>query len=125
MGPLPPRTVWAARCILGLGVCLVGAVMNSENFAAGERRVSPAYVRQGCEARRAHEHLIRLLLEQVFRCLGIRARRLQEGRGSALVSVCGTVKVQGFGQPGPLRAPAVGKPPAAGSFPPDLSGLAP
>ncbi|GAB1289653.1 O-phosphoseryl-tRNA(Sec) selenium transferase [Apodemus speciosus] len=38
--------------------------MNPESFAAGERRVSPAYVRQGCEARRAHEHLIRLLLEQ-------------------------------------------------------------
>ncbi|KAM5284824.1 O-phosphoseryl-tRNA(Sec) selenium transferase isoform 1-T1 [Hipposideros larvatus] len=38
--------------------------MNRENFAAGERLVSPAYVRQGCEARRSHECLIRLLLEQ-------------------------------------------------------------
>nr|XP_048317582.1 O-phosphoseryl-tRNA(Sec) selenium transferase isoform X1 [Myodes glareolus] len=38
--------------------------MNLESFAAGERRVSPAYVRQGREARRAHEHLIQLLLEQ-------------------------------------------------------------
>ncbi|XP_043828989.1 O-phosphoseryl-tRNA(Sec) selenium transferase [Dromiciops gliroides] len=38
--------------------------MNCENFAAGERLVSPAYVRQGCEARRSHEHLIRLLLEK-------------------------------------------------------------
>ncbi|EPQ14826.1 O-phosphoseryl-tRNA(Sec) selenium transferase [Myotis brandtii] len=38
--------------------------MNPESFAAGERLVSPAYVRQGCEARRTHEHLIRLLLEQ-------------------------------------------------------------
>ncbi|KAK1346011.1 hypothetical protein QTO34_008480 [Cnephaeus nilssonii] len=40
------------------------ASMNPESFAAGERLVSPAYVRQGCEARRTHEHLIRLLLEQ-------------------------------------------------------------
>ncbi|PNI75951.1 SEPSECS isoform 2 [Pan troglodytes] len=39
--------------------------MNRESFAAGERLVSPAYVRQGCEARRSHEHLIRLLLEKV------------------------------------------------------------
>nr|XP_010336472.2 O-phosphoseryl-tRNA(Sec) selenium transferase isoform X2 [Saimiri boliviensis boliviensis] len=38
--------------------------MNRESFAAGERLVSPAYVRQGCEARRSHEHLIRLLLEK-------------------------------------------------------------
>ncbi|XP_059131851.1 O-phosphoseryl-tRNA(Sec) selenium transferase [Peromyscus eremicus] len=38
--------------------------MNPESFAAGERRVSAAYMRQGCEARRAHEHLIQLLLEQ-------------------------------------------------------------
>ncbi|PNJ46022.1 SEPSECS isoform 4 [Pongo abelii] len=40
--------------------------MNRESFAAGERLVSPAYVRQGCEARRSHEHLIRLLLEKSF-----------------------------------------------------------
>ena len=39
--------------------------MNRESFAAGERLVSPAYMRQGCEARRSHEHLIRLLLEKV------------------------------------------------------------
>ncbi|XP_055101872.1 O-phosphoseryl-tRNA(Sec) selenium transferase isoform X1 [Symphalangus syndactylus] len=38
--------------------------MNRESFAAGERLVSPAYVRQGYEARRSHEHLIRLLLEK-------------------------------------------------------------
>ncbi|XP_054996736.1 O-phosphoseryl-tRNA(Sec) selenium transferase [Sorex araneus] len=38
--------------------------MNRESFAAGERLVSAAYVRQGCEARRSHEHLIRLLLEK-------------------------------------------------------------
>ncbi|XP_047423587.1 O-phosphoseryl-tRNA(Sec) selenium transferase isoform X3 [Sciurus carolinensis] len=38
--------------------------MNRESFAAGERLVSPAYVRQGCEARHSHEHLIRLLLEK-------------------------------------------------------------
>lgn len=60
---------------------LVGAVMNPESFAAGERRVTPAYVRQGCEARRAHEHLIWLLLEQVSRRLGTRALRLQGGEG--------------------------------------------
>ncbi|KAG3276817.1 Sep (O-phosphoserine) tRNA:Sec (selenocysteine) tRNA synthase [Ictidomys tridecemlineatus] len=42
--------------------------MNRESFAAGERLVSPAYVRQGCEARHSHEHLIRLLLEKVPRC---------------------------------------------------------
>lgn len=81
MGPRPPRTVRAARCILGLGVCFVGAVMNSECFTASERRVSPAYVRQGSEARRAHEHLIWLLLEQVFRGLGTQALRLQGGEG--------------------------------------------
>ncbi|XP_064142076.1 O-phosphoseryl-tRNA(Sec) selenium transferase isoform X3 [Loxodonta africana] len=38
--------------------------MNRESFAAGERLVSPAYVRQGREARSSHEHLIRLLLEK-------------------------------------------------------------
>ncbi|XP_072476489.1 O-phosphoseryl-tRNA(Sec) selenium transferase [Notamacropus eugenii] len=38
--------------------------MNCENFEAGERLVSPAYVRLGREARRSHEHLIRLLLEK-------------------------------------------------------------
>lgn len=59
--------------------------MNPESFAAGERRVSPAYVRQGCEARRAHEHLIRLLLEQV---LGARARRVPRGAGQRGALVC-------------------------------------
>lgn len=44
--------------------------MNPESFAAGERLVSPTYVRQGCEARRTHEHFIRLLLEQVPRGSG-------------------------------------------------------
>lgn len=63
-------------------------VMNPESFAAGERRVSPAYVRQGCEARRAHEHLIRLLLEQVLSCLGARARRVPRGAGQRGASVC-------------------------------------
>ncbi|XP_049645955.1 O-phosphoseryl-tRNA(Sec) selenium transferase [Suncus etruscus] len=38
--------------------------MNRESLAAGERLVSAAYVRQGWEARRSHEHLVRLLLEQ-------------------------------------------------------------
>lgn len=46
------------------GSCRAGA-MNRESFTASERLVSPAYVRQGCEARRSHEHLIRLLLEKV------------------------------------------------------------
>lgn len=49
---------------------VAAANMNAEIFAAGERLVSPAYVRQGCEARRTHEHLIRLLLEQVPRVGG-------------------------------------------------------
>lgn len=38
--------------------------MNSDSFSAGERLVSAAYVRQGAQARRAHEQLIRVLLEQ-------------------------------------------------------------
>lgn len=44
---------------------LSSAVMNGESFTAGEQLVSPAYVRQGREARRSHEQLIRLLLEKV------------------------------------------------------------
>ncbi|XP_011900692.1 PREDICTED: O-phosphoseryl-tRNA(Sec) selenium transferase isoform X2 [Cercocebus atys] len=51
---------WCSR----LFATVAAAVMNRESFAAGERLVSPAYVRQGCEARRSHEHLIRLLLEK-------------------------------------------------------------
>lgn len=77
--------------------------MNLESFAAGERRVSPAYVRQGREARRAHEHLIQLLLEQVFPCLGARPGSVSpgkggEGRGGALlgVRVRGSAKVPVF-----------------------------
>ncbi|XP_005392099.1 PREDICTED: O-phosphoseryl-tRNA(Sec) selenium transferase isoform X3 [Chinchilla lanigera] len=38
--------------------------MNCDTFAAGERLVSPAYVRQSCEARRSHEHLVLQLLEK-------------------------------------------------------------
>ncbi|XP_066576887.1 O-phosphoseryl-tRNA(Sec) selenium transferase isoform X2 [Amia ocellicauda] len=38
--------------------------MNSENFSLSERLVSASYVRQGSQARRGHEQLIRLLLEQ-------------------------------------------------------------
>ncbi|KAM9836702.1 O-phosphoseryl-tRNA(Sec) selenium transferase isoform 1-T1 [Aulostomus maculatus] len=38
--------------------------MNNENFTLSERIVSPSYIRQGCQARRGHEQLIRLLLEQ-------------------------------------------------------------
>ncbi|XP_030635984.1 O-phosphoseryl-tRNA(Sec) selenium transferase [Chanos chanos] len=38
--------------------------MNSENFSLSEKIVSSSYVRQGCQARRGHEQLIRVLLEQ-------------------------------------------------------------
>ncbi|XP_064424457.1 O-phosphoseryl-tRNA(Sec) selenium transferase [Latimeria chalumnae] len=38
--------------------------MNSETFAICEQIVSTAYVRQGVQARRTHEQLIRLLLEK-------------------------------------------------------------
>ncbi|KAI4900144.1 hypothetical protein NFI96_023873 [Prochilodus magdalenae] len=38
--------------------------MNNENFTLGEKIVSPSYVRQGLQARRGHEQLIRILLEQ-------------------------------------------------------------
>uniref|UniRef100_A0A1A8Q9W0 O-phosphoseryl-tRNA(Sec) selenium transferase n=1 Tax=Nothobranchius rachovii TaxID=451742 RepID=A0A1A8Q9W0_9TELE len=38
--------------------------MNSENFTLCEKVVAPSYVRQGSQARRGHEQLIRLLLEQ-------------------------------------------------------------
>ncbi|XP_043918106.1 O-phosphoseryl-tRNA(Sec) selenium transferase isoform X1 [Protopterus annectens] len=38
--------------------------MNSENFSASEKIVSPSYVRQGLQARRTHEQLIHLLLEK-------------------------------------------------------------
>uniref|UniRef100_A0A6Q2ZJY7 O-phosphoseryl-tRNA(Sec) selenium transferase n=1 Tax=Esox lucius TaxID=8010 RepID=A0A6Q2ZJY7_ESOLU len=38
--------------------------MNSENISICEKIVSPSYVRQGSQARRSHEQLIRMLLEQ-------------------------------------------------------------
>ncbi|KAK0132095.1 O-phosphoseryl-tRNA(Sec) selenium transferase [Merluccius polli] len=38
--------------------------MNQENFTLSERIVSSSYVRQGSQARRSHEQLIRQLLEQ-------------------------------------------------------------
>uniref|UniRef100_A0A8B9KQE6 O-phosphoseryl-tRNA(Sec) selenium transferase n=1 Tax=Astyanax mexicanus TaxID=7994 RepID=A0A8B9KQE6_ASTMX len=38
--------------------------MNSENFSLSEKIVSQSYVRQGLQARRGHEQLVRLLLEQ-------------------------------------------------------------
>ncbi|XP_028330695.1 O-phosphoseryl-tRNA(Sec) selenium transferase [Gouania willdenowi] len=38
--------------------------MNSENFLLSEKIVSPSYIRQGSQARRSHEQLIRHLLEQ-------------------------------------------------------------
>ncbi|XP_023688101.1 O-phosphoseryl-tRNA(Sec) selenium transferase isoform X1 [Paramormyrops kingsleyae] len=40
------------------------AKMNSENFSISEKIVSASYIRQGLQARRSHEQLIRLLLEQ-------------------------------------------------------------
>ncbi|XP_034020534.1 O-phosphoseryl-tRNA(Sec) selenium transferase [Thalassophryne amazonica] len=38
--------------------------MNSENFILSEKIVSPSYIRQGGQARRGHEQLIRHLLDQ-------------------------------------------------------------
>ncbi|XP_061921948.1 O-phosphoseryl-tRNA(Sec) selenium transferase [Entelurus aequoreus] len=38
--------------------------MNGDNYAVSERLVSASYVRQASQARRGHEQLIRLLLEQ-------------------------------------------------------------
>ncbi|KAJ8262066.1 hypothetical protein GJAV_G00161780 [Gymnothorax javanicus] len=38
--------------------------MNNENVSICEKIVSPAYIRQGSQARRNHEQLIRMLLEQ-------------------------------------------------------------
>lgn len=110
----------------GPGRVVAGAVMNPESFAAGERRVSPAYVRQGREARRAHEHLIQLLLEQVLPCLGARVLRLRggegrgrEGRGGAVSS---ELPKSGCSPAWAGKAWRVGKRTAAGSFPPHLSG---
>lgn len=39
--------------------------MNAENVRLSEKIVSAAYIRQGSEARRGHEQLVRRLLEQV------------------------------------------------------------
>lgn len=39
--------------------------MNGENFSLSEKVVSASYIRQGSQARRSHEQLIRRLLEQV------------------------------------------------------------
>lgn len=66
--PKPCRTVACPLCVYRSLAAVATADMNRESFAAGERLVSPAYVRQGCEARRSHEHLIRLLLEKVPNC---------------------------------------------------------
>lgn len=43
----------------------VSLKMNSENFSLSEKMVSASYIRQGSQARRGHEQLIRRLLEQV------------------------------------------------------------
>lgn len=45
--------------------------MNDENFSLSEKVVSASYIRQGSQARRSHEQLIRRLLEQVR---GVRLR---------------------------------------------------
>lgn len=39
--------------------------MNNDNFTLSEKIVSPSYVRQGLQARRSHEQLIKMLLEKV------------------------------------------------------------
>lgn len=39
--------------------------MNAENVRLSQKMVSASYIRQGSEARRSHEQLIRRLLEQV------------------------------------------------------------
>lgn len=39
--------------------------MNGENVGLSQKMVPAAYIRQGSEARRSHEQLIRRLLEQV------------------------------------------------------------
>lgn len=67
-GELRRGSVVFAACVERCFATVATAEMNRESFAAGERLVSPAYVRQGCEARRSHEHLIRLLLEKVPSC---------------------------------------------------------
>lgn len=67
-GELHPGSVVCLSCVDSTPATVATADMNRESFAAGERLVSPAYVRQGCEARRSHECLIRLLLEKVPSC---------------------------------------------------------
>uniref|UniRef100_A0A8C7KJ18 O-phosphoseryl-tRNA(Sec) selenium transferase n=1 Tax=Oncorhynchus kisutch TaxID=8019 RepID=A0A8C7KJ18_ONCKI len=42
--------------------------MNSENFSISEKIVSASYIRQGSQARRSHEQLIRQLLDQLHIC---------------------------------------------------------
>lgn len=48
-----------------VALTLCSAAMNSENFTLCEKTVDPSYIRQGSQARRGHEHLVRRLLEQV------------------------------------------------------------
>lgn len=50
-------------------LCYKAWGMNEENFRLSERLVSACYVRQGVQARRSHEQLIRTLLEQVHTLL--------------------------------------------------------
>lgn len=57
--------------------------MNGESFSAGEQIVSPAYIRQGREARRSHEQQIRVLLEKVRGSLRAPGRHVTAGRKGA------------------------------------------
>ena len=66
VGRLPVPGCTCVSVVLRSPTAVATTDMNRELFAAGERLVSPAYVRQGCEARRSHEHLMRLLLEKVL-----------------------------------------------------------
>ena len=60
--PFCPLDFRRANALLSLRLSVT---MNPENFSLSERIVSPSYVRQGSQARRGHEQLIRQLLEQV------------------------------------------------------------
>lgn len=78
----PPCLYWTSikvmrHSVINYGHCVIFLIvicsngtkclaeMNSENFALSEKIVLPSYIRQGSQARRSHEQLIRLLLEQV------------------------------------------------------------
>lgn len=70
--------------------------MNSENFSLSEKIVSSSYVRQGSQARRSHEQLIRHLLEQVKESTAafILTWRSPPSRSLLMLCVCSRVSVQ-------------------------------